>query len=460
MPKNKRTESKSKNKRKSDPFSGLPALNLNAAGIDIGSREHYVAVPPDRDPKPVQKFESFTCDLHRMADWLQACRIDTVAMESTGVYWIAAYQVLASRGFKVCLVNARSIKNVPGRKTDVLDCQWIQTLHTFGLLNSSFRPEEDICALRSYLRQRENLVYSAATCIQHMQKALTEMNLQLSNVISDISGKTGLAIIRSIVSGERDPYKLARMRDARIVASVETIAKSLQGTWRPELIFNLQQSLSLYDTYQSKIIECNNSIQAHLKTFESNVDATEKPLPPRKSSKRPTVHSPFIDLREEFYRISGVDLTAIDGIDVITSQTLISEIGLDMNRWNTEKNFASWLGLCPDNRITGGKVIKRGSRHVVNRASKALRMAASTLRNSKSALGANYRRLKSRLGAPKAITAMAHKLARLVYRMLKYGQQYVDKGLEYYEQKFHEQRVKWFKKQAKELNLQVVEQTQ
>jgi transposase len=237
MPKHRRTKPKSKR----DPFSGLPPLNLNAAGIDIGSREHYVAVPDNRDPKPVQKFESFTCDLYRLADWLKVCRIDTVAMESTGVYWIPLYQILESRGFEVYLVNAHKLKNVPGRKTDVLDCQWIQKLHTFGLLDSSFRPADEICVLRSYLRQRDNLISSASSCIQHMQKALTEMNIQLANVISDISGQTGLAIIRAIVNGETDPNKLAQMRDYRIKASVQTIAKSLHGNWRQELIFNLRR---------------------------------------------------------------------------------------------------------------------------------------------------------------------------------------------------------------------------
>jgi hypothetical protein len=270
----------------------------------------------------------------------------------------------------------------------VLDCQWLQKLHTFGLLNTSFRPADDICVLRCYLRQRDNLISSASTCIQHMQKALTEMNIQLANVISDISGQTGFAIIRAIVGGERDPHKLAKMRDYRVHATVETIAKSLQGNWRRELLFNLKRALALYDTYQSKIAECDHEIQAHLGTFPNQVDTKEKPLPPRKPSKRRLQgNAPRLDLRDELYRISGADLTAIDGIDVLTAQTIISEIGLDMTRWPTEKNFASWLGLCPDNRITGGKVIKRRSRHVINRASDALRIAASTLKKSNSALG-------------------------------------------------------------------------
>ncbi|MEJ2110734.1 MAG: IS110 family transposase [Acidobacteriota bacterium] len=431
-------------------------MNLNAAGIDIGSREHYVAVPPDRDPEPVRSFKTFTGDLYCLADWLKSCRIDTVAMESTGVYWIPLYQILEKRGFNVYLVNAQKIKNVPGRKTDVLDCQWIQRLHTFGLLNSSFRPADEICVLRSYLRQRDNLISSAGTCIQHMQKTLTEMNVMLANVISDISGQTGLAIIRAIVAGERDPNKLAKMKDYRIKASVEIIAKSLRGNWRHELIFNLSQALELYDIYQRKIAECDLKIREHLGTFPNRVDPIEKPLTPR-GSKRPGGNAPLFDLREELYRISGADLTSINGIDVLTASVVISEIGLDMTRWRTEKAFSSWLGLCPDNCITGGKVIKRSSRKVVNRATHALRMAAFTLLRSNTALGANYRRLRTRLGAPKAITAMAHKLARLVYRMLKYGHNYVDKGMEYYEKKFREQRVKYLKKQARLFNLQIIE---
>jgi transposase len=452
-------QGKAKRKSKRDPFSGLPPLNLDAAGIDVGNAQHYVAVPPDRDPQPVRSFDTFTCDLHRLADWLQACGVRTVAMESTGIYWIPIFEILEARGFQVCLVNARHVKNVPGRKTDVLDCQWIQKLHTFGLLNASFRPANDVCVLRSYLRQRDNLITAASTCIQHMQKSLSEMNIQLANVISDISGQTGLTIIRAILNGERDPVRLAQMKDYRIRASKDTIAKSLEGNWREELLFNLQQSLALYDIYQGLIAECDRQIHKHLATFDDKIAIADHPLPPRKSTKRPHGNAPNFDLRQELYRISGADLTRIDGIDVVTAQLVISEIGLDMTRWKTEKNFASWLGLCPDNRITGGKILKRATRPVVSRAAHALRMAASTLRKSNSALGANFRRLKARLGAPSAITAIAHKLARLVYRMIKYGHQYVDKGMAYYEAKYREQRIKWLKKQAKEFNLQLVEQT-
>jgi transposase len=440
-----------------DPTAGLPPLNLNAAGIDVGSAEHYVAVPPDRSPEPVRRFASFTADLHALADWLHACRIETVVMESTGVYWIPLFQILEARGVEVHLVHARHAKNLPGRKTDIADCQWLQKLHTVGLLNRAFRPTDDICVLRSYLRQRETRISAAATCIQHMQKALTEMNVQLANVISDISGVTGLAMIRALLAGERDPTKLAALKDYRIKASTHTIAKSLEGNWRDELLFNLRQSLELYECYQQKIAECDIRIEAHLHTFDSKIEIPDHPLPaPTRRPKKARRHEPKFDLHTQLYRISGVDLTRIDGLEVLTAQTLISEIGLDMRRWKTEKHFASWLGLCPDNQMSGGKVLARGTRPVVHRAADALRLAAPNLLHSQSALGANYRRLRARLGAPKAITAMAHKLARLVYRMLKFGQQYVDKGMEHYEARFRQQRLQWLQRQARELNLQLV----
>ena len=437
---------------KRNPFVGLPTLNLNAAGIDVGSAGHYVAVPIDRDRKPVQRFGSFTADVHRMADWLKECGIETVAMESTGSYWIGLYEILEARGFEVKLVNARHAKTLPGRKTDILDCQWIQKLHTFGLLNNSFRPEEEIRVLRSYLRQRENLVVGAGICLQHMQKALTEMNVQLANVISDISGVTGMAIIRKILQGERDPMKLAELKDRRIKASKEEIAQSLEGNWKEQLIFVLCQAVELYDVYQAKIADCDRKIEAHLRNFDTKA-VHKVPIPKTKSGKKAYRKTPAFDPRAELYRIVGTDLTQIDGIDTITAQVLISEIGLDMSAWKTEKRFASWLGLCPDNRTSGGKVLRRGTRKVVNRAATALRMAAYTLIRSKSALGANCRRLRARLGAPKAITAMTHKLVRLVYRMIKYSQQYVDKGIRYYEQKYREQKLKRLHKQAAEFNL-------
>jgi transposase len=446
---------KKKEGRKADELDGLPPLNRNAAGIDVGSSAHYVAVPAGRDAEPVQEFGSFTADLHRMAQWLKVCKVDTVVMQATGVYWTALYDVLESYGLEVNVVNARHTKTLPGRKTDVLECQWLQKLHTFGLLNNSFRPAEEIRVLRSYMRQRENLVTAAGTAIQHMQKALTEMNIQLANVISDISGITGMKILRDIVKGERDPQKLALHKHARIQASRAEIACSLEGTWRPELLFVLEQSLELYDTYLEKITACDRRIDQHLQTMEAKVDPTPSTPAPRRM-RGPRKHEPRFDLRGQLYRISGVDLTQIDGVDVQTAQAVISEVGLDMSRWKSEKQFASWLGLCPDNRISGGKVLKRGTRRVVNRASTALRLGAWGLLRSQSALGAKFRRLRSRLGAPKAITAMAHLLARLIYRILKFGHQYVDQGMDYYQTKYRQQQLQWVAKQAAALNMQLV----
>jgi hypothetical protein len=356
---------------------------------------------------------------------------------------------------EVFLVNARHTKNLPGRKTDVQECQWLLQLHTFGLLNNSFRPPEEICVLRAYWRQRGEHVAAAGACIQRMQKVLTEMNVQLANVISDISGLTGMAIIQAILNGERDRYKLADLADPRIHATREEIARSLEGNWRKELLFILQQERNLYQIYQRQIAECDTALAAHLQTLDDKVEPGSQP-PPTKANKRAGSNAPTsFDVRGELYRISGTDLTQIDGINIITAQTIIAEVGVDMSRFPSEAHFASFLGLCPDNQITGGKVFRRGTRHVQNRAATALRMAASTLWRSKTYLGAKFRRLRTRLGAPKAITAMAHMLARLVYRMLRYGDQYVDKGMNYYEEKYRDHQIRSIQKKAKELGLEV-----
>ena len=436
--------------RSEDP--GLAIVHPHAAGIDVGNGAHYVAVPPDRDLHPVRRFECFTADLHRLADWLKNCRIKTVALQSTGVYWIPLYDILEERGFEVYLVNARHTKNLPGRKSDVQESQWLLKLHTYGLLNNSFQPTSEIRVLRTYWRQRAEHVRGVTMCIQRMQKAFTQMNVQLANVISDLSGVTGQMIVRAIVAGERDPWKLAELSNPRIRASKEEIAKSLEGNWRQELLFVLQQELQMFDTYQQRIAECDQELQKHLARLADTV------LPPAKNEakkNKPNKHHPQFHLADELQRISGVDLTRIDGIDVMVAQTLVSEIGLDMDRWKSEAHFASWLGLCPDNRVSGDKVLARGTRHVVNRAATALRMAATTLLKSQTYLGAQYRRLRSKLGAPKAITAMAHRLARLAYRMLKYGQQYVDKGAAYYEQRNRQQQIEFLQKKAAQLGLQV-----
>ena len=447
-----RKERKELARRLKSEDPGLAVVHPHAAGIDVGNGAHYVAVAPDRDSHPVRRFECFTADLYQLADWLKNCGVKTVALQSTGVYWIPLYDILEERGFEVYLVNARHTKNLPGRKSDVQESQWLLKLHTYGLLNNSFRPTSEIRVLRTFWRQRAEHVHGVTTCIQRMQKAFTQMNLQLANVISDLSGVTGQMIVRAIVAGERDPWKLAKLSDPRIRASQEEIAKSLEGNWRPELLFVLQQELQMFDTYQRRIAECDHELQKHLARFKDTV-----PLPAKNEAKnsKPNKHHPQFHLAEELQRISGVDLTRIDGIDVMVAQTLVSEIGLDMARWKTEAHFASWLGLCPDNRISGDKVLGRGTRHVVNRAATALRVAATTLLKSQTYLGAQYRRLRNKLGAPKAITAMAHRLARLVYRMLKYGQQYVDKGASYYEQRNRQQQIEFVRKKAAQLGLQV-----
>jgi len=434
----------------------LGQVNLNAAGIDIGSTQHYVAVPDDRDDARVRCFGTFTSDLESLADWLHQCRIETVAMESTGVYWIPVFELLESRGFEVKLVEPGKLKSVPGRKTDVLDCQWIQQLHTYGLLAGSFRPNEDICILRSYMRQRAMLVSNASEHIQRMQKAMMEMNVQLHHVISDITGATGLAILDAILAGQRDPDKLARLRDPRCKNDESTIAKALQGNWRDEHLFALKQSLDLYRFYGSKIAELDVKLEGHLGTFEDQSDG--KRLPKLKAPKAGS-NSPRFDMRNHLYRMLGVDLTGIDGISGQTAMLLISEIGTDMSKWLTEKHFTSWLCLSPGSKKTGGKLLSGKTRTSANRAASALRTAAASLARSNCALGAFLRRIRARLGSPKAITATAHKLAKIVYGMLKYGKEYVDVGKDYYEQQYEERARRNLEKRAAALNLQLIPKT-
>jgi transposase len=442
---------------------GLDVVHRNAAGIDIGSREHYVAVGPDRDAEPVRVFGCFTTDLHRMAEWLKSCGIQTVAMQSTGVYWIPVYDVLEQHGLDVWLVNARDTKNLPGRKSDVQESQWLLKLHTYGLLRKSFRPTAEIRSLRTCWRERGEYVQQAGSCIQRMQKALTEMNVQLATVLSDLSGVTGLRILRSIVAGERDGRRLAELRDPNVKANTETIAKSLEGTWLPEQLAILKRQLADWDHAQKQIAACDVDLQAMMHRLP---DAELEPEPPpdapggtplrqRKRKSKPSKNAPGFDLSAELKRVIGVDLTRIDGIQVNTIQTVITEAGLDMSPWPTEHHFVSWIGLSPRNDVSGGKILKKKTRKVVSRLATALRMAATTLRQSDSHPGAQFRRLRTRLGAPKAITAMAANLARLVYRMLKYGQEYVDKGVAQYEAKYREQQVQLLKKKAAQLGLLV-----
>src|SRR6516164_2665125 len=359
-------------------LQNLPMLNPDAAGIDVGAKQHLVAVPADRDPRPVRTFQAFTPQLHELAAWLKRCGIRTVALESTGIYWLSLYEVLEQDGLEVRVVNARHVKHVPGRsKTDVLDCQWIQKLHSFGLLNGSFRPDAQIRKLRTYMRLKDNLVVEGTQAIHHMQKALFEMNVQLSNVISDITGESGLRIIEAILAGERDPGQLAALCSTRIKASRQTVAKSLHGNWDEALLFCLRTALDTYRFSQKKIQDCDQCIERQLATFE-----IKTPLPDLKQT-----------LQTQLHQVCGVDLTKIPGIKEQTAQIIISEVGLDMSPWNTEKQFSSFLGLCPNNLITGGKIRRRSTRKVYNRAADALRLCAQSLTHSKSALGAKYRQI-------------------------------------------------------------------
>jgi transposase len=409
----------------------------------------------------VQKFGTFTGDLEKLADWLQDCGIKTVAMESTGVYWIPAFQVLERRGFEVRLVNARQVKNVSGRKSDVLDCQWIQRLHSYGLLNASFRPADQMCVLRTYLRYRDELVCARSVQCQHMQKALQQMNVQLHQVLSDITGVSGLRIIEAILAGERDVKQLAGLADRRVRASQGTIEKALRGDYRAEQLFVLQSAFDLYQNYEQKIHLCDEQVIAQLAQLPARVDLKEQPVPPRKPGRPQRLDLVAgTDLRAELYRCAGVDLTAIEGIGVLTAEVVISEIGLDMSRWRSEKHFASWLGLCPDNRISGGKVLSSHTRQVVNPLADALRIAATTLQNSKTALGAFYRRMRARLGAASAITATAHKLARIIYRLLKHGELYVQQGMEVYERRYRERLLHNLKKTASTLGFELTPKQQ
>lgn len=438
-------------------WKALEVVHPNAAGIDIGGSEHWVAISPERDPEPVRRFDCFTADVERMADWLVDCGVRSVAMQSTGVYWMPVFEILQQHGLEVYLVNARHTKNLPGRKSDIAECQWLLKLHTFGLLNNSFQPSDEIRTARTLWRHRGGLVAQASSAIQRMQKALIEMNVQLSHVLSDLSGVSGMTILQAILDGEREPSKLAALADPQVKASPATIAKSLEGNWRPELVFVLRQEVEMYRICQDKIAACDRQLQQHLQGMAPRVDLKAQPLGPRPKGKRARGNAPKFDLRTELYRITGVDWTRVDGMDVHVAQSVIAETGVDLNAFPSEKHFANWLGLCPTNETSGGKVLSRRTPKVVNRAKVAFRQAASTLIRSQSYLGAQYRRLRTRLGAPKAITAMARKLACLFYRLLQHGQPYVDKGVEFYEARYREQQIRSVIKRAHQLGLRVAQ---
>ncbi len=450
---------KNTSKRRAQKKAVQEVIHPNAAGIDIGAEQSYVAVPPDRDDPSVRVFDCFTEDLHALARWLQACGIDTVAMESTGVYWVPLFQVLEQYGFEIYLVNARHVQNVPGRKTDVLDCQWLQQLHAFGLLAASFRPDDEICVLRSYWRHRDNLVRYAAAHVQHMQKALEQMNVQFHKVISDLTGVTGMRILQAILDGERDRQKLAALKDYRIQSSADRIAKALEGEYREEHLFALRQAVETYRFYQQQIAQCDQQIEAYLNRLETRVDPAQTPLPPPPSRrKKPEGNQPNFDLRTHLYRISGVDFTQVEGLQVLTVQTILSEIGLDPSKFPTVKHFTSWMGICPDNRITGGKIKSSKTRNVKNRAADAFRIAAQSLSHSSGPLGAYYRRMRARMGPAQANTASAHKLARIFYRLWKEPDTYDPSLLEHHEKQHTQRTIHYLRKKARLLGFDLVPQ--
>jgi transposase len=445
----------SSSQRPAEPRSAMTVQNPNAAGIDVHDGVHWVCVPSDRDPQPVRRFGTFTADLEALADWLTLCGVDTIAMESTGVYWIPLYELLERRGFRAFLVDARAIAHAKGRpKTDIHDCQWIQRLHCYGLLENAFRPPDQIVVLRGYVRQRQMLITYAAQHIQHIQKALQEMNLKLTLVVSDVVGKTGMAIIKAILAGQRDPVELAKLRDQRCHHTAAEIAKALVGNWREEHLLALRQAVELYEFYHSKIVECDQAIDAYLKSLPNRSGGQSFVARPPQRKRRKENQLTF-DARRRLFDMLGVDLTAIEGIDVGVALVIAAEVGGDVSSFRSEKAFASWLGLCPNNQTSAGKVKSRKTRPGANRVATAFRLAATSLLRTSTALGAFGRRLRSRLGAPKAITAVAHKLAILVYRMLKHGEAYVKRGAEEYEAQYQKRRLAALQRSAAELGFRL-----
>ena len=443
------------------PWRGLKIVHPHAAGLDLALDEIWAAVPPDSTAEPVRVFGNLTPDLAALAEWLRACHVDTVAMEATGVYWIPVFEYLEHCGLQVFVVNARHLKNVPGRKSDRTDCQWIQELHSVGLLRGSFRPEAEVVALRAYLRHRAGLIEHRSAHIQHMQKALAQMNVQLTQAVTDITGVTGMAIIRAIVAGERDPHALAAVRQPGVKSSEAHIVKALTGHFRPEHVFALKQALALYDFYTAQLAECDAEIERQFSNLKPTVPPDDlPPLDPRDKRESHSNNGPNYDARTLLYRWTGVDLVAISGLNASTVQTILSEIGTDMTRWPTAKHFCSWLGLAPHNDISGGKVLRSRTLKTHNRAGQAFRMAAQSVsRSTNSAFGAFYRRIRGRLGAKQAITATAHKMARAFYVMLKHHVPFHDLGGEEYERRAHEREMRNLRKRAAKLGMALVPTT-
>jgi transposase len=447
---------KAKAKAKAQGMVTLPVFRPDTAGIDIGAMEILVSVPPERDAEPVRSFGTFTRDLEAAVAWLESCEVRSVAMESTGVYWIPLYQILAEHKIEVCLVNARHFHNVPGRKTDVLDCQWLQYLHSVGLLRGSFRPEQDICAVRTLLRHRQNLVQMAAEHTLHMQKAMEQMNVKLAHVISDITGVSGLRIIDAILQGEREPRALAKLRDKRIQADEETMLKSLEGDYRAEHLITLKRSLAGYRFYQQQIAELDQEMEGFLGALPSKIDLREHPLPPATKRQTRQHNAPAYDLRSQCYRAFGVDLTAIPGFQAPTAQVMLTEVGPDLSMFPSGSAFANWLTLCPNNVITGGKILSAKTRPGKSRAALALRQAAQTLEHSENHLGQFFRRMRAKLGRAEAITAVAHKLARIFFAMVRTGQPYDESALAKADVRQRAQQEAKLRRQAREIGFQLV----
>lgn len=453
-----RKRKKSKSKKHKQSVQALKTIQPNAAGIDLGSKEHVVAGPPREDQTPnVERFGTTTAELNRLADWLDEQEVETVAMESTGVYWIPLFEILDSRGFEVVLANARQVKNVPGRKTDLLDCQWLQLLHACGLLRGSFRPSDDICRLRALMRERSTMVEQRSDWIRRMQKCLDQMNIRVHHAVSDITGVTGMAIIRAIIAGERNPKVLAQLRDPRCRKTEDQIAEELTGNWRPEHLFNLRQSLKMYDQFCTVIEDYDFEILNYLRMLQpDDMDDTPVPPPSSKSKARSIAKRGQEPLRQGLYRFAGFDMASIDGIGVDTAAVVISELGLDYSMFPDEGHFVSYLRLAPNLSISAGKKVPNKFKATTcTRVANALRMAASTLRNSKSALGAFYRRMAWRKGASVAVFATARKLAQLIFRLVCYGQAYVDIGAETYENRFKQRRLKHYTQALKNMGYKV-----
>lgn len=449
---------KKNSKKQKMPVRSLKTIQPYAAGIDLGSREHWVACPPLKDNTPnVQRFGTTTPELLRLADWLKEQKVKTVAMESTGVYWIPLFEILDSRGFEVILANARQVSHVPGRKTDMLDCQWLQLLHACGLLRGSFRPSDDICRLRALFRERNTMIDQRSDWVRRMQKSLDQMNVCVHHAVSDITGATGMAIIRAIVDGERDPRSLAKMRDRRCKKSEDQIAEELTGNWRPEHLFNLRQALKMYDQFYQMVSEYDAEIFAYIKTLQPDVDDDQSVPPPASKSKARNIAKKGQEpVRQALYQLTGFDMTIIDGIGVDTASVVLSELGFDYSAFPDEAHFVSYLRLAPNLSISAGKKVPSKLKGTTtSRVATALRMAALALRNSKTALGAFYRRISRRKGASVAVFATARKLAQIIYRFVCHGQAYIDIGAKAYEAQFNNRRLKYYTMALKDMGYKV-----